>query len=217
MSNAKKKQKPRPQPKPNRQIPISMIKNKMNIFNPSELLMNAREHPIYGCWVMEDWHESGITPVVVAREQEPGYIMFGCYMIDLYCLGIKTAFVRTDFSLAKFQRMLPKLCSNAPEVCTVELAHEIIYGGMEYAERYGFEPNPDFTALKTDMMLDAPDAHPRVNNVVFGNDGQPFYISGPFDDNRKIKHINDTLTRTAGEGNFKFIVNLGGMGADDDF
>ena len=97
------------------------------------------------------------------------------------------------------------------------VAHEIMYGGMEYAERYGFEPNPDFTALKTDMMLDAPDAHPRVNNVVFGNDGQPFYISGPFDDNRKIKHINDTLTRTAGEGNFKFIVNLGGMGADDDF
>lgn len=209
----KKDRKPRPQPKTNRQIPISMIRT-MQLLGPRHHLQHAREYPMLGCWIMEGWHEAGLTPVVVAREQEPGKVLFAVCLVDTYCLGIKDAYARTDISLAKFERALPDICRGHPEKISPELAHEVIYGALEYAERYGFQPNPDFKAQMVDQVLDAPDAHPRVDNVAFGKNGKPLFISGPYDDERKSKFIFDTLTRTAGEGNFDFILGIGGDGPD---
>ncbi len=204
----KKDKKPRPQPKPNRQISISMIKT-MKLLGPRHYLEHAREYPIFGCWIMKDWYEAGITPVLVVREQEPGKVMFADYMVDLTCLGVKDAYTRTDISLSKFERSLPELHNGELEKCSVELAHEVVYGALEYAERYGFQPHPDFKAQMANLMLDAPDAHPRQDHVAFGRDGKPFYVSGPYDDERKSKFVLDTLSRTAGQGNFDYVINLG--------
>lgn len=206
----KKDKKTRPQPKPNRQISNSMIKT-MKLLGPRYYLQHAREYPIFGCWIMGGWYETGITPVVVAREQEPGKVMFANYMVDLTCLGIKDAYTRTDIPLSKFERVLTEMCNDEPEKCSVELAHEVIYGALEFAEHYGFKPHPDFQAQMADLMLDAPEAHPRVDHVAFGRDGKPYYISGPYDDERRSKFILDTLNRTAGQGNFNFLVNLSKM------
>ena len=205
----KKKQGKKPiSTKINRQIPISLIRP-LTMLGPRYYLQHAREYPILGCWVMAGWKESGITPVVVARQQSPDKVIFGVYMVDLYCLGIKDAYANADFSLAKFERGLPHMCSNAPEKCSPELAHEIVYGGMEYAARYGFQPHADFHAQMADQVLDPPDARPRAHQVKFGKDGKPFYFSGPYDDERKINSVIKTLERTAGEGNYDVIINLG--------
>ena len=217
----KKDKKPRPQPKPNRQISNSMIRA-LQFLGPRHLLEHAREYPILGCWIMHGWYDAGITPVLVVREQEPGKVMFASCMVDLTCLGIKDAYSRTDISLSKFERELKNLCAGKPEKCSVNLAHEVIYGGLEYAERYGFTPHPDFKAQMVDLVLDPPDAHPRVDNVIFGRDGKPFYVSGPHDDERKRRFIVNTLRRTAGDGNFDFLIGFGGMSDDmgideDDF
>ncbi len=207
--NAKDK-KSRPLPKPNRQISISMVRNAA-LIDPNQALLHARDYPIYGCWIMAGWQDSGITPVVVAREPEPGKIMFGVYMVDIYCLGIKDVFTRTDFSLNRFERELPKLCSESPEKCSLELAHEVIYGGLEYAAKLGFEPHSDYYKQHADLMLDPPDAHPRVDHVVFGYEGKPLYVSGPYDSELKSKSIIKTLERTCGAGNFNYLVSIGEM------
>jgi hypothetical protein len=205
-----KNKKPLPPPPQNRQIPNSLVRKATALSAvPNQHLQHAREYPLYGCWIMSGWQESGITPVVVAREQEPGRIMFGVYMMDLYCMGIKDVYTKTDYSLSRFERDLPEFCARAPEACSVELAHEVIYGGLEYAEKLGFQPHPDFTKQMADLMLDPPDAHPRVDQVVFGKDGQPFYITGPYDSQQKITSILNTLKRTCGEGNFHYMIGFG--------
>lgn len=207
MSKKKKKEKnPRP-PKINTQIPISRIRP-VTLTGPRYYLERAREYPIFGCWVMENWQEAGLTPVVVAREQAPDKVIFGVCLVDLYCLGVKDAYANANFPRARFERELPKMCSGAPQECSVELAHEIIYGGLEYAERYGFKPHPDFTRQMVDKVLDPPDAHPRSRKVEFGKDGKPFFFAGPYDDERRSRQILETLRRTAGEGNFTFVVPL---------
>jgi hypothetical protein len=91
----------------------------------------------------------------------------------------------------------------------VDLAHELIYGALEYAEKLGFQPHADFFRQHADLMLDPKDAHPRVNKVNFGKDGKPFFISGPYDDELRCKQIVNTLMRTCGEGNFEYLVSLG--------
>jgi hypothetical protein len=210
----KKDKKPRV-PKVNYQTPISSIKP-IKILGPRYYLQHAREYPILGCWVMKDWHEEGITPVVVARQQTLDKVIFTVCLVDLYCLGIKDAYADTDVSLRKFQSELPRMCSGAPEPCSIELAHEIIYGGMEYAEQYGFKPHIDFTAQLCDQVLDPPETHPRINNVAFGKDGMPFFVSGPYDDERKVRTVINTLTRTAGEGNFHYLAGIGPPESFDD-
>ena len=216
-SKAKKDKKPWPQPKPNRQIPNSLIRP-IKFIGINHFLLEARAYPIMGCWIMEGWRDIGLTPVVVAREQEPGRVMFGVYLVDLYCLGVKDAFTKADFSLARFESELPMLCSGKPEECSVELAHEVIYGALEFAAELGFQPYPDFKALLADIMLDPPDAHPRVDKVVFGKDGKPFFVSGPYDDQYKIASVLEKQNRTAGDGKFNYLAGFGGIPelSDDD-
>ncbi len=213
MTRKKKNDKKPRLPKVNQQIPISRIRP-VKMIGPRHYLQHAREYPILGCWVMEGWQESGITPVIVAREQAPDKILFGVCLVDIYCLGIKDAYANADISLSKFERELPGMCNGEPEKCSVELAHEIIYGAMEYAARYGFQPHLDFTAQLVDQVLDPSETHPRKHGVEFGKDGKPFFVSGPYDDERKINSVINTLMRTAGEGNFHY---LAGFGPPDDF
>jgi hypothetical protein len=195
-------------PKPDSQMPLSRIRP-IKILGPRYYLQHAREYPILGSWIMSGWKKEGITPVVIARQQEPGKVIFAVCMVDLYCLGIKDAYANADFSEAKFMQGLPFMCSNAPEPCSVELAHEIIYGGLEYAQRYGFQPHRDFTAQMCDQVLDPPETHARTNKVKFGKKGKPFFFAGPYDDERKSKFVIETLLRTAGEGNFDYVAGFG--------
>lgn len=209
MSKKKAKdKKARPLPKPNRQIPNSMLRPLAGAV-ANEFLQNARQYPLRGCWVMEGWKEEGITPVVVARQQEPDRVMFGVYMVDYYCLGVKDVYTRSDYSISRFERDLTDMCGGSPVQCTAELAHELIYGAIEYARSLGFQPHPDFTKQMADLMLDPPDAHPRTNQVEFGKDGKPLYISGPFESELQSRSIVNTLMRTRGEGNFDYIVGIG--------
>lgn len=175
-----------------------------------EPLQNARQYPIFGCWVMQEWQESGITPVVIARQQAEDQVLFASYLVDLYCLGVKDVTVDVNFTRKRFERSLPDLCMREPEAVSVELAHEIVYGALEFAHKYGFEPHTDFTRLHADQALDEPDTHPRTHHVQFGKDGKPLYVAGPYDNERKVKNLLSTLERTAGEGNFKFLIGFGG-------
>ena len=211
----KKDKKLRPAPV-NSQLPISKIR-KIALTGPRYYLQRAREYPILGCWVYADWKDRGIAPVVVAREQSPDKVIFCVCMIDLYCLGIKDCYANANFSLSKFERELPRMCAEKPEKCSVEFAHELIYGAMDYAKKHGFDPHPDFTNQMVNIVLDPPDAHSRTQNIEFGKDGKPLYVSGPYDDERRINRILNTLAKTTGEGNFDYLIGLGGPGFDDDF
>jgi len=80
------------------------------------------------------------------------------------------------------------------------------------AKRYGFEPHPDFSLASN--VLDPPGTHPSEQQLEFGKDGKPFFIAGPYDDAHAIV---TKLARTAGEGNFHYMVSWGDIGAFDDF
>ena len=83
-----------------------------------------------------------------------------------------------------------------------ELAHEIVYGAVEYAEGFGFRPHRNFRLSQ--FVLDLPDAHPRSGTVEFGKNEKPLYVSGPRDN---AGAIIGRLTRTAGEGNFDHVLS----------
>jgi hypothetical protein len=179
-------------------------------------IRQARNYPIEGCWVQADWQEGGLAVIVVARRQPDGNIVFGNYLVDFYCLGLKNTYCNASIPPGQFRSdYLPKMFDAAgPPVDTPPaLVHEIIYGGIEYAAQFGFRPHADFK--RSQYVLDPPDLHPRTGAVEFGHNGKPLFISGPYDD---VDAILRKLTRTAGEGNFRYFMEVGSTAStwDDD-
>jgi hypothetical protein len=171
---------------------------------PRYFIAHAREYPIFGSWIMEGWRESGLTPVVIARQQSPDKVIFANYMVDFYCLGVKDAFCNADFSMKRFERILAQLCSGKPEDCAIDLAHELVYGAVDFARRFGFDPHPDFK--QASMVLDPPETYPSSGELEFGRDGKPFFVAGPYDN---AEAIVAKLERTAGKGNYDYMMMLG--------
>jgi hypothetical protein len=170
------------------------------------LIRQARTYPLEGCWAMEGWDQGGLAVVVVARRQPTGSITFGTYLVDYYCLGLKNTFCDANVPRGEFYgTVLPKLVPEAsPVPISADLAHEIVYGGIEYAAQFGFRPQRDFALSQ--FVLDPPEMHPRTGTVEFGYQGMPFYISGPDDNTEAIRR---QLERNPGPGNYHFIVGLG--------
>lgn len=207
MSKKRKKDNKSHRPKINSQLPISKIR-KVTLANPLESLRNARRYPLIGCWTIQDWQESGLAPVILARQQEDGNVLYANYLVDLYCLGIKDVVVDENVPKKRFERLIQKMCMYVPLAISVELAHEIVYGALDYARKYGFEPHPDFTRLHAEQVLDEPDTHPYTHTVKFGQDGKPVYVSGLDDSLSRSRRIIQTLERTAGKGNFHYLIGF---------
>jgi hypothetical protein len=175
------------------------------------LIRRARDYPIEGCWAMDGWEEGGMTVIVIARRQPNGNIAYGGYMVDLYCLGLKNTFCNADIPTTTFHReVMPQAFGDEPPVeISPALAHEIIYGSIEYAAQYGFRPQRDYRLSQ--YILDPQDAHPRTGTVEFGHEGKPLFVSGPYDN---VDAILRQLERTAGEGNYDYIVQVGDPSTD---
>jgi hypothetical protein len=167
-----------------------------------KMILRARSLPIHECLINPSWKQDGLATILVSRKQPNGNILFGVYLVDVGCLGLKNTFCNADFPLWRYETDVRTRIHPHEELveCPIPLAHHIIYGGIDFASRYGFEPNEDFELSQ--YVLEDRDSIGPCEGIEFGKDGQPCYISGPDDD---VEHIMRQLESTAGEGNFKFM------------
>jgi hypothetical protein len=92
--------------------------------------------------------------------------------------------------------------------CSPDLALKIIQAGVAYAYNLGFKPDKDSKAA-IEYFHDAnPDA---VDEEIptGGEDGRPYFISGPYDN---VEKIMKTLNESVGQGNYHF---MAAMSEDD--
>lgn len=162
----------------------------------------ARQYPLYECLINASWKDKGLATVVVARRQPDGNILFGLYLVDILCLGLKNTFCNVDFSPARYTtdvvgRAYP---NEEPVPISRELAHQIIYGAIRYARQFGFQPQKDFDLSQ--YILDEADSVGPVTTIEFGRNGKPLFIAGPDDD---VSHILKQLEATAGRGHFDYL------------
>jgi hypothetical protein len=170
------------------------------------ILEQARDYPLLECWIDREWKENGLARVVVARQQADDRVLYGVYLVDYYCLGVKDCLWKADVSFSTFHKRLPQMVGT-PERCEPSLAHQLIYGAINYAQRWGFQPHADFKAAS--QILEPRGSLPEKHDIEYGNDGKPFFIAGPYDNSRWV--INK-LVETAGEGNFDYLMPLGDPG-----
>ena len=144
------------------------------------LTRRAAEFPVDKCFTSQRWKEHGIAQVLVARQLPDGTSLMGAYLVDVFCLGLKNAFVarlRPD----ELQSFL-KSCPAAMQQISYEDARSVILGAIEFAMRFGLPPDESWSNSQPVVESD----RPFIRKFDFGKDGQPFYIEGPHDDTRRI-------------------------------
>ena len=166
------------------------------------ILEQAHNFPLLECWIDRDWKENGLARLVVARQQADERVLYGLYLVDYYCLGVKDCMWRADESLSTFHKRLPQMVGT-PERCEPSLAHQLVYGAINYAQRWGFQPHADFKDAS--QILEPRGSFPEKHDIEYGHGGKPLFIPGPYDNSR---WVIDRLVETAGEGNFEYLMPL---------
>jgi hypothetical protein len=176
--------------------------------------------PLHGCLVNqgaaqrllgkkpleENQGPEGLCQIILAR-QEHNRLVVGSYLVDHWCLGVKDAVPPRKMGIAEYQRMVVNSERQFSEPfvdITLEQAQAIVYGAVDYARSLGFEPHKDFNTKAQVHLGLRPDT---LLPIEFGKDGQPFFMSGPYDD---VDKVIKTLEASVGAGNFHFMTAIGG-------
>lgn len=166
----------------------------------------ARTLPINECRVTARWREEGIASIFITRKHTNGNLTLCVYLVDLFCLGVKDSFYRFNISQREYEEVIGNPGFIDPITISYALAHNIIYAGLEYAEDFGFKPHKNFTSV-TRFMLEEDTDDVEFIEIECGKDGKPFYFRGVDDNPQKINSIIKQLEKTAGKGNFDYLIS----------
>jgi len=147
---------------------------------------------------------AGFALVMVTRQAGFNRLEVCTYLVDVWCLGVKDAMgvrVVNPTTYKDFVNFAYEKFPGGYTEISLEMAQAIVFGGVEYAAKLGFQPHRDFAAARS--HLGNWNGEPSLN---FGRSGKPFYMNGPYDDPMKILK---TLRETVGEGNFDYVIGSG--------
>ncbi len=108
-------------------------------------------------------------------------------------------------SLVEYEQLIENAYRSFSESATkisLEQAQAIVFSALEYAASLGFSPHRDFEQARPHLGQWSGETR-----IQCGRNGKPFYINGPYDNPQKI--IN-TLKSSVGEGNFDYLLGMGG-------
>ena len=134
----------------------------------------------------------------ISRKLPDGKLAVGCFLVDGMCLGVKDC-----YPLFCFPSQFSDVVQRDPEslqTVAPELAKKFLLSVIEFARKYSFEPSPSFAKMQ--VLLNGIDESMCETEFSFGRDGQPVFISGPYDTDQRIGEILEKLDATAGEGNY---------------
>ena len=165
------------------------------------LRTRARSLEIGKCYYSSDMFDPqvGIGYVLVSRNHTGGKVSFACFTIDVFCLGLKDSF----YSLREDPEVIENLIEDFSresemEECGYEVAHNIIYGAIAFAEEAGIEPHHSFGT--TQYMLEEDTDDIPIIEYEFGKNGEHFYIASSRDE---MKIFLPKLEKALGN-NFKY-------------
>jgi len=162
---------------------------------------------IYEAIITNNIWDTGLGVGCLAMEDNKGDIFIANFKIDVFCLGVKDSF-SSKISFEQYTSF-----KNNPELddsyfINVEPSYlkSLIAQSVEYAKRYGFLPQGEFTkAIKYFKNIALPDIKP---DFTFGKDGKPYYVAGPYDSLHMSKAVVNKLHDKAGSDNFHYMVPI---------
>ena len=163
---------------------------------------------IYGAFVSPTIFQEGLGSVVIARKLPNGRIAFGMFLVDAFCLGVKDA----DFNIVSredFNDYIDRAAGlhGLPRDDPAR-ARKLVEDAIAYARDLGFNPHRDFR--DAEAIFGDIDTDECRESFVFGRDGKPLFVAGPYDSPGKIRRIMAKLKDACGEDGYHTV-----FGTDD--
>lgn len=183
--------------------------SRLRLRSPRALLRASGNWPLHECLLAEEWREEGaIIQILVARRLPAGQVATGTFLVDLGCLGVKSAFASLFDTRREYKQELRAGMMARQEMIKADLnlVAKIIREGIAYVQDLGFKPDTDYR----DAMLVLGDADPDACDVPIplgSKDGKPFFIAGPYDN---VDRIIAKLTRKLEPDGFHFLFPVSG-------
>jgi hypothetical protein len=165
-----------------------------NLLSPAQ----AAHRPIHDAIIAADLFANGIGLVGLARALPDGDVALSAFLVDVYCLGVKNAFYRV---------VSPEEWGQFVEGMELEKIHpsclrKLVEGAVAYARDLGFPPHADYARAAT--LFGSIEAAVCPVRYTYGQNGKPFYVSGPDETPAQVRRILNTLTRRLGADGFHF-------------
>lgn len=159
--------------------------------------------PIVTCSVNDDFQDSGLAVVFVARQHNNGHnLNIICYLCDIFCLGVKDVSKYPSSSIRTVEALQEHYDLDFMDI-DYQDARDLILGSIRYAGGLGFQPHQDWGETEDFIESKEPFNSQRYS---YGSGGRPLYVAGPNDDQASIL---STLRESVGEGNFEFVIRPG--------
>ncbi len=170
----------------------------------------ASKWPVHEVLLSQGWQQQSalITILVARRSPMSGKVAAGLFLVDLACLGVKSAQVKLFKDPDEYRDGLRKHAFSIQPMAPADfnLAAKIIYTGLEYAAALGIKPDPVFG--QGEYLLAGADPGAESTPVPTGGpEGKPLFVSGPYDD---VPRIMAQLTRAVGPEGFHYLLGNGG-------
>ncbi len=141
--------------------------------------------------------------IFATRKHVNKNITFAVFQVDLFCLGIKEAmyYFNADPDLiSDLRKRHDEMSGPDDPVIEVEytLAHNILYGAIEYAVDLGFQPPKEFEIAS--HILEEDDEHIELIEIEFGMNGMPAVFFGR---EKHPQNILFQLDKSVGRDNYR--------------
>ena len=118
-----------------------------------------------------------MASVLISREMPSGNFVVGIYLVDMLALGVKDTFYRFNMSPTEYEDFVSNINASQeqPMISSdLHLAHNIIFGALDFGEEHGFRPHKDFKF--TQLILDEDYITDEIDELEFGQNGQPMLM-----------------------------------------
>ena len=150
------------------------------------------ERALVGCWVSPGWsrrlafpgrpdwaaydtdeteYQGGLAQVVVARAAPRGRVSICSFLVDVFCLGVKSVIPPRTIGPGDVTRYLHVSFAafDAPGLeVPLELAQHLVFGAVDYARQLGFEPADNDYQAAMAISEPGPDRAQSCSGTVAG-------------------------------------------------
>ena len=167
-------------------------------------IARAAHFPIHETLVPAELFERGVGNLLFSRSLPDGRITLSAFLLDVFCLGVKNAFVAIVARDEYTQRLSRWSTEESLQPMQPACFRKLVEGGVAYAHDLGFSPHEDY-AVASQIFGDL-ESTACPMRFEYGHDGKPFYVSGPHETATQVRAIVEHLQRRLGTANFDYLV-----------
>ena len=165
----------------------------------------AASAPILHSCISESSWEMGIGQAYLTRLLPDGQVVVAIFLVDRYCLGVKSSMAAIVPRPTYETRYAPGLAGGGKVRHFPPAAvRKYVEGAVAYARELGFAPDEDYQVAR--LVFGDIDPSTSSETFEYGKDGKPFYVSGPNESAQRSREIVATLARKRGPGGSDFLV-----------